>query len=84
MLQILTEPALRRREPGPHQCFVKLNLMVSAELRTYISLIRIRRSSEFIVELPRVEHLGKSQYRREHRRPPKLKDIGQSARAKWS
>jgi hypothetical protein len=29
---------------------------------------------------PRVEHLGKSQ----HRRPPKLKDIGQSAGAKWS
>jgi hypothetical protein len=45
-------------------------------LRTYIRFTSIRCSSEFIVEL----HLGKSQ----RRRPPKLKDIGQSARAKWS
>jgi len=57
--------------------------MVSADCEP-TSASRIRRSSEFIVELRRVEHLAKSQYRREHRRPPKLKDIGQSARAKWS
>jgi hypothetical protein len=68
----------------PHQCFVKLNLMVSAGCEPTSGSHAFGVLVNSLWSFPRVEHLGKSQYRREHRWPPKLKDIGQSARAKWS
>jgi hypothetical protein len=68
----------------PHQCFVKLNLTVSAGCEPTSGSYALGVLVNSLWSVPRVEHLGKSQYRREHRWPPKLKDIGQSARAKWS
>jgi hypothetical protein len=68
----------------PHQCFVKLNLMVSAGCEPTSGSYALGVLVNSLWSVPHVEHLGKSQYRREHRWPPKLKDIGQSARAKWS
>ena len=59
---------------------LKFNLMVSADCEPTSGSRAFGVRVNSLWSFPRVKHLCKSQ----RRRPPKLKDIGQSARAKWS